>query len=267
MTDIRVPGSDDLRSLVDLIDSADRLRVLISGTEKTPGLLSKTDEIAAQLSCFVSSTDDVFMRLNAAASLSSEVRDLPNRLLTAAESKPFKDCLESSMAAAAATSIEAARASAWEIATDMATFDIQERLEKTLEAASRRMFGSDSLADQFAVRKKAERETKDLVAELEAANSQIKALKSAETARIGELAASEKARRVAISALEEERYLMATKYLATAQRAAVSAALRRFPVAVVLGIFIGVWASNQFVGPAVYEFLFKASAPCAPGLG
>lgn len=266
MGDIRVPGSDDLRSLVDLIDSADRLRVLISGTANQPGLLSKADAINEQLAQFVASVDDVFVRLGSAASLASEVRETPKRLLTAAESKDFRDVLENSMSAAGVAAVESIRQRAGEMAVNLLMDDLSDRMSDALEQANVRVFGSNSFADQHAARKAAESTVKSLQAQLDAQVEQIKALKSAEAIRIGELAAAEKARLEAIAESEKERYGIATRYLADAQGNAVKAATRRVIPALIVGVLLGVWLNDQFLSQALYQIVFNETIPCAPVL-
>jgi hypothetical protein len=232
---------------------------VLAGSAEKKGLLEKADELVATM-------EDVYVRLEPAASMALEARDVPKRLFTAAQSKDFRDVLQTSMTEAGASAIQAVHQRAGELGVQIALEDLTERMTDALQQANVRVFGSESFADQFAVRKAAEAKVTALEAQLTAQVDQIKALKKAETERIAELAASEKARMTALAEAEKDRFGMATRYLAEAQGAAVKAATRRVIPALIFGVLVGVWASDQFLSNALYEIIFNETIPCAPVL-
>lgn len=232
---------------------------VLAGSAEQKGLLEKAEEL-------VSSMEDVYVRLEPAASMALEARETPKRLFTAAQSKDFRDVLQTSMTEAGTSAIEAVHQRAGELGVQIALEDLTERMTDALQQANVRVFGSESFADQFAERKAAEAKVRALEAQLAAQVDQLKALKKAETDRIAELAASEKARMAAIAESEKERYGIATRYLADAQGNAVKAATRRVIPALIVGVLLGVWLNDQFLSQALYQIVFNETIPCAPVL-
>lgn len=240
----RVPGSDDLRSLVDLIDSADRLRLLISGSPSSPGLLHKADEVSQQVAQAISSVHDVFVRLHSAASLESEVKELPLRLISTADSRQFRDSIKAAMSEEGIAAIESVRERAGEMAVEIAVDDLRDRLQTALDAANAKIFGSESFSEMFAQRKKAERQVKALEEDLAAASERVRVLHEADKNLAKTRAGDRKAAQE--FAFEEAQKIG-----------------RKWAGILIAGFLAGVIASNAYIAPAVYEFVFKTSTPCA----
>lgn len=98
----RTPGVEEIRSIMELVDSLDRLRIHLSGTASNPGLLTLTEALVEGSRTQTQRIEEVIERLGAASKLSEQLERLPGRLLKPDNETAFRaavgECLSRALA-------------------------------------------------------------------------------------------------------------------------------------------------------------------------
>lgn len=126
MEDIRIPGSDALRDIADLVDQVHRLRLAITGTSTQPGLLAQVEDakpVVDQLAeSLIELREQNGTSIELAQLLEAHSRELlvaiPDRLLSTLQSQLFADRVQRSMADAVAGMADAASTARLELAAN-----------------------------------------------------------------------------------------------------------------------------------------------------
>lgn len=126
MDEIRIPGSDALRDIADLVDQVHRLRLAITGTSAQPGLLAQVEiarPVVEQLAeSLIELREQNGISIELAQLLEAHSRELlvaiPDRLLGTLQSQLFADRVQRSMADAVAGMADAASTARLELAAN-----------------------------------------------------------------------------------------------------------------------------------------------------
>lgn len=222
MGDIRIPGSDDLRSLVDLIDSVDRLRLLITGSPNTPGLFQKTERLSDEIVEVLGLINATFTRLQSAASLESEIKELPMRLMKIANQQQFRESLRITLQEEHKKMVQANH----EMALNFITENIKEQMCNAMIEAEQRVFG-----DSFVIKHKFYLENEVLMGQIDALKKRNIEL---EQRFYGCVADREKA----VSELKNKQ-------------------LRKLIPAMALSVVLGAIANNVYLPAVVHDFFIQ----------
>ena len=131
----RTPGTDEIKSIVDLVDALDRLQIQITGTKAQPGLLDRTEAMAEKIGAAGEGISVYVDRLAAAAQLHEQLKALPDELLRPHESAEFRASMQKALLEDAAqilrVSYETALKGACLAAVEKAVAEIQLRIDTT----------------------------------------------------------------------------------------------------------------------------------------
>ncbi|UUY09008.1 hypothetical protein LRS11_02955 [Pseudomonas sp. J452] len=226
----RTPGSDEIQSIVDLVDSLDRLRFKIDGTKGQPGLLDRTEKMVERIGTAGDNISVYVDRLAAADQLHEQLKALPSQLLRPHESQAFRESMQRALYEDAThilrASYEAAMTSGCLEAVETAVTEIQARVDTA------------ALERSYAAREASHA----LQSKLDSANEEITKLKT-------ELNAAHKQISGHSTSLNNLRDVLNSRFIEQLATA------RKWNLAIATGAILGGILSNLYLTPKIEAFL------------
>lgn len=128
---------NQLADVYDLLGEARILVMRLDGTAETPGIIRSTEETCRLVGETAEVLSQICNRLRIAKNLSQEISELPDRLVSTADSRQFRESIRATLADEHEKVLEAGR----EAAINLVSANLEEQMCAALEAAERRVYG------------------------------------------------------------------------------------------------------------------------------